>query len=166
MSRMIKRSDMYEMEPITDDNRRPGMDPAHTYLVRYDRSEVFGWRCCRTFATSHEAEAFVDGLMPDEPAQPEQPPPGHTPGPWRAVGEEVETDTGIFIAEVLRWGPGIPYNKESEANARLIAAAPDLLDAANALAMSLCGYAHQNAITKRALAKWRDAFTKATGKTV
>jgi hypothetical protein len=50
------------IEEITGDNRRPGMDPTHTYLVRYDASPRFGWLCCATFKTLAEAEAFADSL--------------------------------------------------------------------------------------------------------
>jgi hypothetical protein len=49
-------------EHITGDNRRPGMDPTHTYLVRYNSSPRFGWLCCATFATGAEAESFADSL--------------------------------------------------------------------------------------------------------
>lgn len=56
----------------------------------------------------------------------------HTPGPWYATpqgsrGFEIgEVEIGMVIAD----GPGDP---EAEANARLIAAAPDLFEAAKAL---------------------------------
>ena len=52
----------YEIGPITNDNRRPGMDPAHTYLIRYDASPFMGWRCCKTFTTEAEALAFASVL--------------------------------------------------------------------------------------------------------
>lgn len=52
----------YAIEKITGDNRRPGMDPTHTYLVRYDSNPRFGWMCCRTCATLEEAEAFAQSL--------------------------------------------------------------------------------------------------------
>ena len=37
------------LEPITGDNRRPGMDPADKFLVRYKPHPRFGWVCCATF---------------------------------------------------------------------------------------------------------------------
>lgn len=52
----------YEIEQITADNRRPGTDPDHTYLTRYDSHPRFGWMCCRTFATLEEAEKFAATL--------------------------------------------------------------------------------------------------------
>jgi len=48
------------IEEINGDNRRPGMPADHTYLVRYDRSERFGWLCCKTFPNEAEALAFAE----------------------------------------------------------------------------------------------------------
>lgn len=50
----------------------------------------------------------------------------HTPGPWQLRGSRLVTDSqGVLIAEKIQANyPGTP-----EANARLIAAAPDLLAA-------------------------------------
>ena len=53
----------------------------------------------------------------------------HTPGPWKAVNQTTSTllkqdsPQGRYLFSLKEY-PGIP---ESEANARLIAAAPDLL---------------------------------------
>ena len=54
------------------------------------------------------------------------PPGSHTPGPWELRGSRLVTDPhGVVIAEhISANGPGTP-----EANARLIAAAPELLEA-------------------------------------
>jgi hypothetical protein len=46
---------------------------------------------------------------------------------------------------------------------RLIAAAPDLLDALQSMQMALIGYIHQNDVTVQALTKCRAAVEKATG---
>jgi hypothetical protein len=46
------------LEPITGDNRRPGMDPDHKFLVRYNSHPRFGWLCCATFHNQELAEAF------------------------------------------------------------------------------------------------------------
>lgn len=59
----------------------------------------------------------------------------HTPGPWRAgdKGLCIKTSDGYWVAELQLWG--ISYAKaalsdeERQANAQLIAAAPDLLAA-------------------------------------
>ena len=60
----------------------------------------------------------------------------HTPGPWVVVGrltKYVEARlVGRLIQEVAACGPTMAdegYGKQQEANARLIAAAPDLLEA-------------------------------------
>ena len=55
----------------------------------------------------------------------------HTPGPWLIVSTYVRTAIntaqGIHVA-MVNWWKGISV-KEHEANARLIAAAPDMLEA-------------------------------------
>ena len=64
----------------------------------------------------------------------------HTPGPWRITGPNIRADTelgtGALIATVEHhWHTRQPYAKfetsgtELDANARLIASAPDLLQA-------------------------------------
>jgi len=65
---------------------------------------------------------------------------GHTPGPWKVTDNRslngafwIEFDFSCSIAEVRHgaddgWD-GKPYPGDPEANARLIVAAPDLLDA-------------------------------------
>ena len=58
----------------------------------------------------------------------------HTPGPWKAIGCEVYEDLtgGDFICEIDRRTLDRP-DTENVANARLIAAAPELLEALRAL---------------------------------
>ena len=60
----------------------------------------------------------------------------HTPGPWLLDGDKICTRRGNEIARITRYGAwldvGTPYglkNPIGDANARLIAAAPDLLAA-------------------------------------
>lgn len=63
----------------------------------------------------------------------------HTPGPWAAVRNssfwEIQPanagvgDTPFNIGDVCASSPGFPDSGLQEANAKLIAAAPDLLDA-------------------------------------
>jgi len=80
---------------------------------------------------------------------------GHTPGPWHrhfatAVAEEVEDDwndaTGITTVseeDFVRSGERgdlvalVPHDRNHAANAALIAAAPELLDACHAVANDL-----------------------------
>jgi len=46
------------LEPITGDNRRPGMYPEDKFLVRYNSHSRFGWLCCAAFRYQELAEAF------------------------------------------------------------------------------------------------------------
>ncbi len=70
----------------------------------------------------------------------------HTPGPWYATGKltryvEARIDGGL-IQEVAACGPTKAdggYGPQQEANARLIAAAPDLLEALKELSRSFIG---------------------------
>lgn len=96
----------------------------------------------------------------------------HTPGPWvvwenPSGGAEVEA-AGVSIADVKSRG-GVPHPTQEHclANARLIAAAPDMLEALNALfgaelerCMSLDGKPDQT----EAVARARAAIAKAEGK--
>jgi hypothetical protein len=61
----------------------------------------------------------------------------HTPGPWRVIGlgyaiyqVEKHTETASFSS----------FSEQSEANARLIAAAPDLLEALQGLLTDIVEY--------------------------
>ena len=69
----------------------------------------------------------------------------HSPGPWEADDTYVQTFNDGVIADT-RWTPDPEVN---EANAKLIAAAPDMLKALQALARS-------------GLKTARDAVTQAT----
>lgn len=52
----------------------------------------------------------------------------HTPGPWKTDGLQITCDSDIHtIAECSEWLP--EFQDERRANARLIAASPDLLHA-------------------------------------
>lgn len=54
----------------------------------------------------------------------------HTPGPWNVSGSHiVSVKTGVQLAEVFSPCGYDPKNQKEAANARLIAAAPDLLAA-------------------------------------
>ena len=65
----------------------------------------------------------------------------HTPGPWVLLGNRICTDKENEIAQIIRYGAWFggetPYGLENpigDANAQLIAAAPDLLLALEAIA--------------------------------
>ena len=96
----------------------------------------------------------------------------HTPGPWVLGDSDLycsslsvhcgtrQGHTTICRMVSLEYGVGIG---EVEANARLISAAPELLEALQSAHMALIGYTHQNEITHNALEKARAAICKATG---
>ncbi len=86
----------------------------------------------------------------------------HTPGPWK-INEASKIE---IIAEgepmVIARTPNKLYQKESEANARLIAAAPDLLDALTELLNG--DHPNRQYIQGHpAAAKARAAISRATG---
>jgi hypothetical protein len=51
----------------------------------------------------------------------------YTAGPWHVFRDEINDSDGLTVARVVRFVP--LYREQSDANARLIAAAPDLLEA-------------------------------------
>ncbi len=88
----------------------------------------------------------------------------HTPGPWRTKREgfstvyvEARIDGGL-IQEVAACGPTEAGLEQQEANARLIAAAPELLEALGLIANTGMD-ARQCMLTARA------AIARATGET-
>ena len=89
----------------------------------------------------------------------------HTPGPWFITGGatrciEARIGDGL-IQEVAACGPTMAdkgYGPQQEANARLIAAAPDLLEALQGLLNAL-----PSATTHPAVKSARAAIAKATG---
>lgn len=96
----------------------------------------------------------------------------HTPGPWKAQGDTVWTDTPsipLRIATITRFAEinGI----DTEANAQLIAAAPDVLEACELLLAVLDKEIHLKALVKQgdlvminyAMVSARDAIAKAKG---
>ena len=91
---------------------------------------------------------------------------GFTPGDWyvselEATGQKSELY--IFIE------PGVAVIERSVTgehdmnDARLLAAAPDLLAALESAQMAIMGYTHQNAVTLAALEKASTAIAKASG---
>jgi len=70
----------------------------------------------------------------------------HTPGPWTETrGHYIDAPNGTRIAEVYNWAPS--YSQ----NARLIAAAPELLEALaeiNDLSFALGGSSHTTTLDR------------------
>ena len=101
----------------------------------------------------------------------------HTPGPWAAESEgsivavESGRDAGRVIVELARAdgrsvGGTKAMDAAMEANARLIAAAPELLEALQALEWAVDGVAYIQEEYAEQVAKARAAIAKATGSTV
>lgn len=98
----------------------------------------------------------------------------HTPGQWSVAsyGEQLRLVIKrgkLSLAEILTWSDGPESRAEATANARLIAAAPDLLAALEKALASIegqaellrhCGAAYGIGAT---LAQARAAIAKATG---
>jgi len=87
----------------------------------------------------------------------------HTPGPWAAEGHYVHAEGLRFVAV----SGGVSSCKESEAfaNARLIAAAPELLSALRNIEEVLTKSREQNpTLDPFPLMEARAAIAKATGK--
>lgn len=100
----------------------------------------------------------------------------HTPGPWRLIDETgdelaITTDDRMdcncveIVAVAIGWDE--PLESEQQANARLIAAAPELLEALLATyeALGISYPLHSSDMDKRGavLAKACAAIAKATG---
>jgi hypothetical protein len=85
----------------------------------------------------------------------------HTPGPWLVVGDadpEVHAEDGTWIVNQVCSGAG-DENDDGMANARLIAAAPDLLAACKAFDLALYAGSRDELIAAAVLA--RGAISKA-----
>jgi len=95
----------------------------------------------------------------------------HTPGPWEQTDGHGPTPHGTAVAQVggnqyLIASCTAYFGREGgQANARLIAAAPELLAALEQAHMALIGYlpAHRNVVTDAAIEAARAAIAKATG---
>lgn len=85
---------------------------------------------------------------------------GHTPGPWSIQGRYVHALKEKFVAE-LPCG-GVRHGKVDEANALLIAAAPDLLAALKHEQM--CGLCHEDGCLECDACMTNAAIAKAEGK--
>lgn len=92
----------------------------------------------------------------------------HTPGPWRLrYGKLFEYDYLLKAGKdtpIAYWSNfKIRTKKESKANARLIAAAPELLEALQNAQMALAGFVDRSGIVQNALDKASAAIAKSTG---
>jgi hypothetical protein len=91
----------------------------------------------------------------------------HTPGPWTAIGAFIENrHSGIAVCKTmcrLNDEGHFPVESEADANARLIAAAPDLLESLKAMLDDFCGY-DMDKFDKELAAKAEAAIAKAEGK--
>ena len=97
-------------------------------------------------------------------------PHSFTPSPWVVVGSRtkyVEARIGDgLIQEVAACGPTEAdngYGQQQEANARLIAAAPDLLEALQHVALTISADDYLLDYFQTGYAKARAAIAKATG---
>ena len=98
----------------------------------------------------------------------------HTPAPWLIEWNAAQGGEGHYITdsndmgELSRIAAVLFHDDadgETRANARLIAAAPELLAALETAYMALIGYlpAHRNDVTDAAIGAARAAITKAKG---
>jgi len=85
---------------------------------------------------------------------------GHTPGPWRAVvrsNQKGIRNVAVDLPPRGAWFPSATaaFTKEDVANARLIAAAPDLLAACKTALRHLCDTdaCHEGKLVRAAIAK-------------
>jgi hypothetical protein len=86
----------------------------------------------------------------------------HTPGPWYALGQSVNVDrpgldglASVAKAHQRRGVSSVPIAKaEAEANARLIAAAPDMLKAHEWIAALASGWDEDGALGPKEPLSW------------
>lgn len=101
----------------------------------------------------------------------------HTPGPWqisRDFADKIEVrgpqDGGVIVARIPEWGMESDCLDATLANASLIAAAPDLLDALHAIVMECTPFSPQRPhsagsyIPRHMLEAAREAIAKAGGR--
>lgn len=83
-------------------------------------------------------------------------PKGHTPGPWKWVGSHGQPDARIYLSTPNGYANWQPGDAESDANAKLIAAAPCLIDALENI-LADC----ETAAGRNTAADWDFAVTRA-----
>jgi hypothetical protein len=97
----------------------------------------------------------------------------HTRGPWRAEskrnnGFAISTEGGLYIGRVAQHGIDTPTHFECEPNARLVAAAPDLLEALDRAHLEIIKLLNEGDFKRHVvldLGYIVDAIAKAEGKT-
>jgi hypothetical protein len=75
----------------------------------------------------------------------------HTPGPWRLVGDRLKSPSGLTIAD-LRYAIN-----DASPNSQLIAAAPELLDAAKTFIVWVDEVWGSAALSPKTLAEYEKA---------
>lgn len=85
----------------------------------------------------------------------------HAPGPWFVRDLEVVTANNVFVASV----EGELRTPEDEANARLISASPDLLQACRCALADLEGSDYPTDSERLTMEDLRAAIAKAEGRT-
>ena len=90
----------------------------------------------------------------------------HTPGPWRVDSDPEGIVRGVvaddcMVCAMIGWD--VEYEDEEKANARLMASAPDLLEALQGLATGDFGAGGWTDAMEAYAQKARAAITKATG---
>jgi hypothetical protein len=97
----------------------------------------------------------------------------HTPGPWVLLGNRICTNRENEIAQIIRYGAwfggGTPYGLENpigDANAHLIAAAPDLLLALEALLADALQIGLADSDLSGVAIQAKEAINKARGKSL
>lgn len=92
----------------------------------------------------------------------------HTAGPWRQNVLLVEDAHGVSVAQCTRWEGRQPRPEIAEANARLIAATPELLEALKTTALNIRSlHGAQHGVVYEAYSVWlrivEEAIAKAEG---
>jgi len=100
------------------------------------------------------------------PSRPANSPALHTPGPWRSHGAGGEIHGNSRVVATMTWCSGM--GDEDDANARLVAAAPDMLDALEGLRAATDAFGRE--VDSETQNKFRtawliagDAIARATG---
>ena len=87
----------------------------------------------------------------------------HTPGPWITNGGQIETEQGVYNGGIIATVGIVNHQDATDiANARLIAAAPELLKAAKSI-IGWLGPPPDLALKTSACDRLRDAIAKAEG---
>lgn len=77
----------------------------------------------------------------------------HTPGPWRCVGHrQIATTQGAWLPICEVWSGGVGI-EQADANERLIAAAPELLEALEIAVAALWPYSDEAKQARATIAK-------------